>query len=210
MALDVAQIAAWERHLASSQMRWSTDPEVLFGFPKGSVRARAAHPPDRSPRRPALIEESTATALRTGSYECEYRAIRPDGSVVWLTERGRVFSDADGDRMWAITRDVTTERQSHTSASGCSRASGPHATRPSSQSRLKDEFLATLSHELRTPMNAILGWLSILESGKPIREIHSALAVIARNAHMQAKLIDDLLDMNRLISGNVRLEIGRE
>ena len=57
-------------------------------------------------------------------------------------------------------------------------------------------------------MNAILGWLSILESGKPIREVHAALAVISRNAQMQAKLIDDLLDMNRLMSGNVQLEIG--
>jgi signal transduction histidine kinase len=55
-------------------------------------------------------------------------------------------------------------------------------------------------------MNAILGWLAILESGKPIREVHSALAVIRRNAQLQAKLIDDLLDMNRLISGNVVLE----
>jgi signal transduction histidine kinase len=76
------------------------------------------------------------------------------------------------------------------------------------QSRLKDEFLATLSHELRTPMNAILGWLSILDSGKPIRDVYSALAVIRRNAEMQAKLIDDLLDMNRLLSGNMRLEMG--
>jgi signal transduction histidine kinase len=57
-------------------------------------------------------------------------------------------------------------------------------------------------------MNAILGWLSILESGQPIREVHSALAVINRNAQMQAKLIDDLLDMNRLMSGNLQLEIG--
>ncbi len=55
-------------------------------------------------------------------------------------------------------------------------------------------------------MNAILGWLAILDSGKPIREIHSALAVIRRNAQLQAKLIDDLLDMNRLISGNILLE----
>jgi signal transduction histidine kinase len=76
------------------------------------------------------------------------------------------------------------------------------------QGRLKDEFLATLSHELRTPMNAILGWLSILESGKPIREIHSALAVVRRNADLQAKLIEDLLDMNRFISGNVHLEMA--
>ncbi len=58
-------------------------------------------------------------------------------------------------------------------------------------------------------MNAILGWLAILESGKPIREIHSALAVIAKNARIQGKLIDDLLDMNRLISGNVQLDVSR-
>jgi signal transduction histidine kinase len=57
-------------------------------------------------------------------------------------------------------------------------------------------------------MNAILGWLSILESGKPIREIHSALAVITRNAQVQAKLIDDLLNMNRLLSGDLRLEVA--
>ena len=58
-------------------------------------------------------------------------------------------------------------------------------------------------------MNAILGWLSILESGKPIRDVHSVLDVIARNAQMQARLIDDLLDMNRLTSGNVQLDMGR-
>jgi signal transduction histidine kinase len=76
------------------------------------------------------------------------------------------------------------------------------------QSRLKDEFLATLSHELRTPMNIILGWLSVLESSTPIAEVHSALAVIVRNAEMQAKLIEDLLDMTRLMSGNVQLDIS--
>jgi signal transduction histidine kinase len=57
-------------------------------------------------------------------------------------------------------------------------------------------------------MNAILGWLAILESGKPIREVYSVLDVVRRNANIQAKLIDDLLDMNRLISGNMQLEIG--
>jgi signal transduction histidine kinase len=57
-------------------------------------------------------------------------------------------------------------------------------------------------------MNMILGWLSILESGKPIREIHSALAVVRRNAELQAKLIEDLLDMSRFISGTVQLDMA--
>jgi len=73
--------------------------------------------------------------------------------------------------------------------------------------RLKDEFLASLSHELRTPMNVILGWLTILESGEAVRDLQSAIAIIRRNAEMQAGLIDDLLDTNRLISGHVRLEM---
>ncbi|HYE86139.1 MAG TPA: hybrid sensor histidine kinase/response regulator [Vicinamibacterales bacterium] len=77
------------------------------------------------------------------------------------------------------------------------------------QSRLKDEFLASLSHELRTPMNVILGWLQTIEEGKPIRELHEALDIVRRNAELQAKLIDDLLDMNGLTFGNVRLELSR-
>jgi signal transduction histidine kinase len=57
-------------------------------------------------------------------------------------------------------------------------------------------------------MNIILGWLDTLTSGKPVRDRHAALAVIQRNAQVQAKLIDDLLDMNRLMAGNVRLELA--
>ena len=208
MALEVAQIAAWEWHLASGQMRWSIDPEVLFGFPKGSFgqelrTLRTIHADDRS-----RVESATATAVQTGVYEAEYRAVRPDASIVWIKERGRMFSDADGDRMVGISRDVTTEREAALERERLLRAERDARDEAERQSRLKDEFLATLSHELRTPMNAILGWLHILESGKPIREIHSALAVIARNAQLQAKLIDDLLDMNRMISGNVRLDVS--
>ena len=76
------------------------------------------------------------------------------------------------------------------------------------QSRIKDEFLATLSHELRTPMNAILGWLSMLAKGDVVRDPEQAMAVIQRNAQVQAKLIEDLLEMNKLTSGTVRLEIA--
>jgi len=208
MALDVAQIAAWEWHLSSGQMRWSTDPEVLFGFPKGSFGPdlrimRTVHPEDRQ-----RVENAVHAAVRTGSYDAQYRALRADGSIVWITERGRVFADEDGDRMVGISRDITAEHQAAEERERLLRSEREARDEAERQSRLKDEFLATLSHELRTPMNAILGWLSILESGKPIREIHSALAVIARNAQMQAKLIDDLLDMNRLVAGNVRLDVA--
>lgn len=75
-------------------------------------------------------------------------------------------------------------------------------------SRLKDEFLATMSHELRTPLNAISGWTTLLRTGKldaPTAE--RALETIERNARAQKHLIDDLLDVSRIVSGKVQLEL---
>jgi PAS domain S-box-containing protein len=75
-------------------------------------------------------------------------------------------------------------------------------------SRLKDEFLTTLSHELRTPLNAILGWAHLLRRGTAAPEdIERGLETIDRNARAQARLIDELLDMGRITSGKLRLEV---
>ena len=74
--------------------------------------------------------------------------------------------------------------------------------------RLKDEFLATLSHELRTPMNAVLGWARVLRStaaDEPTRE--RGLESIERNARAQARLIEDLLEISRIVTGKLRLQV---
>jgi PAS domain S-box-containing protein len=77
-------------------------------------------------------------------------------------------------------------------------------------SRMKDEFLAVLSHELRTPLNAVLGWANILRLGKlQGEELEQGLDTIERNARVQAQIIEDLLDMSRIISGKVRLDPQR-
>ena len=73
--------------------------------------------------------------------------------------------------------------------------------------RMKDEFLATLSHELRTPLTAILGWSHLLRSGKlPSETMDSAIETIERNAKAQSQLIDDLLDVSRIITGKLRID----
>jgi len=76
------------------------------------------------------------------------------------------------------------------------------------QSELKDQFLATLSHELRTPLGAILGWAQVMAS-RPMdpEDLARAVQVIERNARAQTRLIEDLLDMSRITSGKVRLDI---
>jgi PAS domain S-box-containing protein len=209
MALEVARIGAWEWDLRSGQMRWSADPEGLFGFPEGSFGQdqrimHAIHPDDR-----ARAEAAISAALRSGIYEAEYRVVRTDGSIAWITERGRVFSDADGGRMVGISRDVTSERMASVERERLLKSERRARDEAERQSRLKDEFLATLSHELRTPMNVILGWIEILISGKSTRDVSSILAVLQRNATLQAHMIDELLDMSRLSSGNIRLDVAR-
>ena len=75
--------------------------------------------------------------------------------------------------------------------------------------RLKDEFLATLSHEIRTPLNAVIGWTRILRSRKVDEAmLENALRVIDRNATAQSRLIEDMLDMARIVSGKLRLELA--
>jgi signal transduction histidine kinase len=74
-------------------------------------------------------------------------------------------------------------------------------------SRLKDQFLATLSHELRTPLNAVLGWTRMLAQGQvDAQKVPAALASIERNAHAQKQLVDDLLDVSAIVSGRLRLQ----
>ena len=74
--------------------------------------------------------------------------------------------------------------------------------------RLKDEFLATVSHELRTPLNAILGWSSVLKTRRDPASVEKGVDVIFRNAKAQSKLIEDILDVSRIITGKLRLELS--
>jgi signal transduction histidine kinase/ActR/RegA family two-component response regulator len=75
-------------------------------------------------------------------------------------------------------------------------------------SQLKDDFLATLSHELRTPMTPILGWAQILRrTARDNPQVQQAAEVIERNARVQTQIVDDLLDMSRIIAGKVRLDV---
>jgi len=89
------------------------------------------------------------------------------------------------------------------------RAEAESAARQAEESsRLKEEFLATISHELRTPLNAVLGWAHMLRSGKmPPEAAAKAIETIERNARAQAQLIEDLLDVSRIVTGKLRMDV---
>jgi PAS domain S-box-containing protein len=137
-------------------------------------------------------------SLATGKpLEIEFPLRRADGVFRWFLTRVLPIRDSEGNitRWFGTSTDIEEIRNALKSAEEAS--------------RLKDEFLATVSHELRTPLNAILGWAQMLECGriKEPEQIRRAHEAIYRNARSQAQLIDDILDVSRIITGKLRIEM---
>jgi PAS domain S-box-containing protein len=200
-ALDAASMGTWDWDLTTQTVCWSANVERLHGLAPGSFDGtyaayeREIHPDDR----PRVLAAARRAIEHGVPYEVEYRIVAPDGSIRWVEGKGRVESE-DGRpvRMSGVCMMVTRRKEAELARL----ASAQEA------SRLKDEFLATLSHELRTPLNAILGWVQMLQSdGLTADRVRRALDVIGRNARLQAQLIEDILDVSRIITG--KLEIDR-
>jgi PAS domain S-box-containing protein len=116
------------------------------------------------------------------------------GRVVKLLSISRDISEQ---KRAAEERDLLLERERN------ARSDAERAT------HMKDEFLATLSHELRTPLNSIVGWVGVLKQDQGRDTLRKAIDVIDRNSRRQAQMIDDLLDMSRIVSGTLPLELQR-
>jgi signal transduction histidine kinase/CheY-like chemotaxis protein len=110
----------------------------------------------------------------------------------------------------AVTRDISARLRAEEERERLLAESQRARDEAQAANRMKDEFLATLSHELRTPLNAILGWAKILHSGPVDQDdLEEGLAAIERNSTAQAQIIEDLLDVSRIVSGNFKLEVQR-
>ena len=169
----------------------------------------AAHPDDRDAARDSFV---AATAARV-AYSIDFRVRRADGVYRWVIDAGRPRFGPGGEFLGFIGSviDITDRKLAEDERRrllDSERAARGEAER---QSRMKDDFLATLSHELRTPLNAILGWAQILRinSTSSAEDLAEGLATIERNARAQTQIIEDLLDMSRIISGKVRLDVQR-
>lgn len=162
-------------------------------------------------------EHELRVAAAEGRFVDEGWRIRKDGQQFWALVTITALRDETGRlRGFAkLTRDLTerkrTEALESSSAEQLQLLSAERGARMAAQraARIKDEFLATLSHELRTPLNAILGWTQILRrAGSPgTGEFTRGMEVIERNTRAQVRLIDDLLDLSRIMSGRFRLDV---
>jgi PAS domain S-box-containing protein len=215
MALRSARMVAWELDVEQGTVVLSDTAADVFGLTPGTKFDAASqgnallHPDDREAH-----GQRIQTAIRAlTSFHSQFRLIRPiDGKTAWMEERGVAQRDplSGKVRVVGVVMDVTEakraeqEREQLLEREREARGHAEHA------SRLKEDFLATLSHELRTPLTAIFGWAQLLEQGnRDPAALSEGLAAISRNARAQTQLIEDLLDMSRIASGKLRLEVQR-
>lgn len=170
-------------------------PETGLGF--GWLDA--VHPDDRAESENIFRDASSDRK----SFRLEYRLRRHDGVYCWAIDAAQPRFDPGRRFMGFIGSVIDITDRKH------AEATMRNALDKAVESeRLKDEFLATLSHELRTPMSAILGWTQILSRGaKSEADMKRGIEVIDRNARHQRKIIEDLLDVNRILAGKMRLDV---
>jgi PAS domain S-box-containing protein len=204
-------VVEWDSDFRVS--RWSASAERLFGWNAEDVIGKHVNE-----WRFVFTDDVDAVALVTNRQRegVEVQGVQRnrnytrDGAILFCEWYNSVLRDDRGKlvSVLSLVLDVTA-KQSAEEERAASLLRERDARRHAEEAdRLKDEFLATLSHELRTPLTSILGWASMIRSGE-VEGANAARAIetIERNARSQARLIDDLLDVSRIITGNLRLDL---
>lgn len=191
---------------------WNRGAEQILGYTAAEVIGNHVSmlvPPEHLEDINAIL-----TRIRRGEKVDHYHAKRrrKDGTIIDVSLTVSPIRNEEGEIVGAskVGRDITGEMRAREERDRLLQTSQAARADAEAANRLKDEFLATLSHELRTPLNAMLGWARILSTG-PVdpEDLQEGLAAIDRNAKMQVQIVDDLLDISRVISGNLRLDVQR-
>lgn len=209
---DSTPVLVWMSDVAG-KCTWQNRSRLEFvGRPMqdelGDGWINSIHPEDRQ----RCLDIYHAHFQKREPFTMEYRLRRHDGVYRWVLYNGVPLYGASGVFSGCIGSCIDiTDRKRHeeerAQVMDAERAARAAAERAN---RIKDEFLSTLSHELRTPLSAILGWTQILRTGNVDEgDLAQGLETIERNARAQTRLVEDLLDMSRLGSGKIRLEIGQ-
>lgn len=215
-ALDAAIMGTWDYHPENGSMFWDQRCRSIFGVAFGDrveyqTIIALVHEEDRT-----RVEAEFNAALDSaspGAYESEFRVVWPDGSVHWVNLIGQAYFKGLGGQRHAVrfigtALDITTRKRLEEERDALLASERAARTEAERANRLKDEFVATLSHELRNPLNIILGWVQILErSERTPQEVSEGLKIIHGSGRVLADLISQLLDMSRITSGKLLLDM---
>ncbi|WP_375470140.1 response regulator [uncultured Nostoc sp.] len=142
--------------------------------------------------------------LKEGQLRCK------DGSYIWTLISARAIFSEENEFLGAIAMltDISDRKRTESERDRLFQLEQTARAEAEAANRIKDEFLAVLSHELRSPLNPILGWAKLLQSRKfDDTALQKALKTIERNAKLQAELIEDLLDVSRILQGKLNLKM---
>ncbi len=206
-----SELGLWYCNLPFDKLVWNDKCKEHFGFPIDAevtidLFYQHLHPDDREPTKAAIAQSIEG---RT-SYDVNYRTIAPNGDVRWIRAIGRAFYEETGNPVHfdGITVDVTEQKRQEAERDLLLQREQAARGAAEAANRIKDEFLAVLSHELRSPLNPILGWSQLLRSRKlDEKTVNHALEIIERNARLQTRLIEDLLDVSRILQGKLSLNV---
>lgn len=200
VALSAGHMGAWEWDFADQRVRWSEELERIHGLAPGSFPGTIAavmsfvHPLDAERFRRVYTE---CKPRLDSDYEMEYRVTRADGACRWLAARGRVLPGADGKpgRMVGVSADVTDLKRMAEAANEADHR--------------KDEFLATLAHELRNPLAAVRTEVAVIRRFNGSGGLDEHCTVIERQMRHLTRLVDDLLDVADITRRGLPLEMTR-
>jgi PAS domain S-box-containing protein len=205
-ATRAGRVGIWEWDVAANRLVWTDSIYAIHGVSKESFNATVEgfseliHPEDRQ-RVSRAIERSLREDV---PYELEFRAVRPNGTIVWIFTNAVVFREKGKPvRMIGATIDIS-ERKKIEAELKQARDTAEAA------SKAKDHFIAMLSHELRTPLTPVVTLLHVLEQDSQLREdARETVKTIQRNLNLEVRLIDDLLDLTRISRGKLTLHSER-
>ncbi|MBX3244106.1 MAG: response regulator [Acidobacteria bacterium] len=210
LAAENSEIGLWYRQLGDEQIVATPTAKELLGLPRYepltiSGFAAVVHPDDIT-----FVTKFFEKAAREFSkYQEEFRVVYPNGDVEWICVEGRTFPAAEGKpaRQVGIVKKITEQKNAAEEVAKIHDREKKARDEAIEANRAKDFFLAFVSHELRAPLNAILGWSKILLTKQVDDDTRrSALETIERSARIQTKLMNDLVDSARVASGKLRLE----
>jgi len=189
---------------------WNKGAERVFGYTRDEAVGRPVAmllPADRMDEEPRVLER-LARGERVEHFEA--LRVRKSGEVIHVSESVSPIRNAQGTIVGAakIARDITAQKRFEAERERLLAREQAARAEAEAASNAKDAFLATVSHELRTPLSPILSWSIMLRQGKVGADKSTrALETIERCARAQAQLIDDLLDVSRIVTGKMRLDV---
>ncbi|HEX2487747.1 MAG TPA: PAS domain S-box protein, partial [Blastocatellia bacterium] len=168
--------------------------------------AQFIHPKDRE----AYVNAYLEAVSHCGRFEAEFRFRRRDGEYRWMRSVGVPRIEGGECKGYVgISSDIHENRRAEETVRAAYEQESAARAEAEAANRSKDEFLAVVSHELRSPINAINGWVKLLIEGQlDPDDVDKALMVIERNSLAQTRLVEDLLDTARIVTGKLRLELG--